>query len=230
MSKYFRTGSKLLISALIGFFGMLAILNTEISFDFSAYAYPANIIILAVGMVLLLFSIYCYVSIRNTMKQDFSGDEEDAAQVRMYKQYSDASLGSTLALLSSLAALSLGVITDQPVWMLLAGIALALFSFVMSLLLPGLMHSMYPERNLPSISDKNFADKLLQSSDDGEKHVMLDGLYKTYLTLNSLLLASMMLLLVYSMLSGTSQLFSIFTVAVILAVANTQYMFSIRNK
>lgn len=230
MSKYLRTGSQLLIGALVGFFGMLAVLETDIRFDFGAYAYPGSIGILAFGTVALVVSVYCYVSIRKTAKQKFSGDEEDAAEERMYKQYSDASLSSTLGMLASLAALSLGVITAQPVWLLIAAIALALFSFVMSFLLPGLMHTMYPERNLPSISDKNFADKLLQSSDDGEKHVMLGGLYKTYLTMNSLLLASIILLLVYSVLTDTSQLFSIFTVAAILAVANTQYMFSVRNK
>lgn len=59
---------------------------------------------------------------------------------------------------------------------------------------------------------------------------MLGGLYKTYLTMNSLLFASILLLLFYSILSGTSQLFGIFLIVAVLTVANVHYMLSIRNK
>src|SRR5690606_41275333 len=45
----------------------------------------------------------------------------------------------------------------------------------------GLMKNMYPERDLPSITDKKYAEKLLNVSDDGEKHIMLGGLYKTHI-------------------------------------------------
>ncbi|WP_203333608.1 DUF3169 family protein [Planococcus beigongshangi] len=230
MKKILTTSGKLLIGALIGFFGMLALLEAEITFDFGNYAYPASIVILAAAAVLIVFSLYCYSSIRKTAKQDLSGDAEDAAEGKMYRQYSDANLSITLALLFGLAAVCLALLTEQPVWTAVTGVVLTFISFVVSFLLPGLMHKMYPERNLPSISDKDYANKLLESSDDGEKHVMLDGLYKTYLSLNSLLIGAIILLLLYSMVTGASQLFGIFVVVAILAVTNAQYMFSIRNK
>src|SRR5690606_15958658 len=94
----------------------------------------------------------------------------------------------------------------------------------------GLMKNMYPERDLPSITDKKYAEKLLNVSDDGEKHIMLGGLYKTHITMNSLLLGAIVLLLFYSIASDSSQLFSIFIIVGILAITNTQYQFSIRNK
>lgn len=113
---------------------------------------------------------------------------------------------------------------------MILGIVLIAFSFTISSILPGLTKKMYPERDLPSLSDKQYAEKLLNVSDDGEKHVMLGGLYKTHITMNSLLLGAIVLLLFYSMASDSSQLFSIFIIVGILAITNTQYLFSIRNK
>lgn len=230
MKKTLTLGGKLLFGALIGFFGALAVLEAEITFDFGAYAYPGTIIIIAAAAALIVFSLYGYFNIRKTAKQDLSGDAEDAAEGKMYRQYSDANLAATLAMLFSLTAICLAVLTEQPVWTAVASVVLTFISFTISFLLPGLMHQMYPERNLPSISDKDYAKKLLERSDDGEKHVMLGGLYKTYMTMNSLLLGAIILLLLYSMVTDTSQLFGIFVVAAILAVTNAQYMFSIRNK
>lgn len=230
MKKTLTLGGKLLFGALIGFFGALAVLEAEIDFDFGVYAYPGNIVIIAAAAALIVFSLYCYFTIRKIAKQDLSGDAEDAAEGKMYRQYSDANLSATLALLFGLAAICLAVLTDQPVWTAVTGVVLTFSSFVISFLLPGLMHKMYPERNLPSISDKDYAKKLLESSDDGEKHVMLGGLYKTYMTMNSLLLGAIILLLLYSMVTGTSQLFGIFVVVAILTVTNVQYLSSIRNK
>lgn len=230
MKKLGRISGQLIIGALIGFFGMLAVLDGDFRIDLSPYAYPGNLVILAVGAAFAVFSAYRYISIRNLAKQDLSGDEEDAAEGRMYRQYTDASLSSTLAMLFSLASLSLTALTAQPVWLMILGIVLIAFSFTISSILPGLTKKMYPERDLPSLSDKQYAEKLLNVSDDGEKHVMLGGLYKTHITMNSLLLGAIVLLLFYSMASDSSQLFSIFIIVGILAITNTQYLFSIRNK
>ncbi|WP_223632661.1 DUF3169 family protein [Planococcus sp. 4-30] len=230
MKKFGRISGQLLIGSLIGFFGMLAVLDGDIRIDLSPYAYAGNIIILAIAAALVVFSAYCYFSVRILAKQDLTGDEEDAAEGRMYKKYSDASLSSTLAILLSLASMSLSILTIQPLWLLLLGFVLIVFSFNISIILPGLMKNMYPERDLPTISDKKYAEKLLNVSDDGEKHVMLGGLYKTHITMNSLLLGAIVLLLFYSMASESSQLFSIFIIIGILAITNMQYQFSIRNK
>lgn len=230
MKKLGRINGQLIIGALIGFFGMLAVLDADFGIDLSPYARPVNLVILTVGAAFVAFSAYRYISIRNLAKQDLSGDEEDAAEGQMYRQYTDASLSSTLAMLFSLASLSLTALTDQSVWLLIWGLVLIAFSFIISSILPGLTQKMYPERDLPSLGDKQYAEKLLNVSDDGEKHVMLGGLYKTHITMSSLLLGAIVLLLFYSMASDSSQLFSIFIIIIILAITNTQYLFSIRNK
>lgn len=230
MKKFGKIGGQLVIGALIGFFGMLAILDRDFRIDLSPFALPGNLIILAVVLALAVFSAFRYISIRNLAKKELTGDEEDAAEGHMYRQYADASLSSTLAILFSLASMSLSILTTQPLWVLIIGMVLIFFSFIVSAILPGLMKSMYPERDLPSISDKKYAEKLLNVSDDGEKHIMLGGLYKTHITMNSLLLGAIVLLLFYSLVSDSSQLFSILIIVGILAITNTQYQFSIRNK
>ncbi|KAA0956410.1 DUF3169 family protein [Planococcus sp. ANT_H30] len=100
--------------------------------------------------------------------------------------------------------------------MLVTGIALVFTSASLSFILPGLTQKMYSERQPPSINDKNYTKKSLKISADGEKHVMLGGLYKTYLTMHSLLVRAIILLLFYSIVSDSSQLFSIFTIVIIL--------------
>nr|WP_316047208.1 hypothetical protein [Planococcus glaciei] len=59
---------------------------------------------------------------------------------------------------------------------------------------------------------------------------MLEGLYRTHNTMNLALFIALLLLIIYSVSTGVSQLFAIFVVALILIIANVQYTFSIRNK
>ncbi|EIM06820.1 hypothetical protein A1A1_09741 [Planococcus antarcticus DSM 14505] len=80
MKKVFKTTGQLIIGALIGFFGMLVILQVEFRMDFSAYAYPVNLAILAIGTILAIFSLYRYFSIQFLTKKKLTGDEEDAAE------------------------------------------------------------------------------------------------------------------------------------------------------
>lgn len=230
MKKIVKISGQLIIGALIGFFGMLVALQEDFRLDFSAYAPAINFIILAMGVLFFLFSIYRYFSIQNLTKQKLTGDEEDAAEGKMYRQYSDANLSSNLAMLLGLASLSLSSLTNQSLWLLIPGIFLLFSSFFMSFVIQNLIPKMYPNRELPSVSDKNYAKKLLEVSDDGERHIMLGGLYKTYLTMNSLLIGAVVLLLFYSIASESSQLFSIFIVISVLVITNTQYQISVRNK
>lgn len=222
--------AQLIIGAMAGFLGSMLFLGMDVRFDFSEQAYTLNLILVTAALILGAFAHYWYFSISQKAGQKFSGEEEDEVEGWMYRRYSDATLSATIALLLSLLALSVTGITQQPMWLLLAGIAGGIISFAASLTLPGLMKKMYPERNIPSIGDKKYADKLLEISDDGEKYVMLGGLYKTYYSLNGLLTAAIFLLLFYSIGTGTSQLFSIFVLVGILIVTNAQYIFSVRNK
>ena len=70
----------------------------------------------------------------------------------------------------------------------------------------------------------------MEMSDEGERHVMLQGIYKAFTSINSLLFFAVLALIGYSVISGVSQLFGIFSILLILMVINVQYMLNIRNK
>lgn len=67
-------------------------------------------------------------------------------------------------------------------------------------------------------------------SDEGEHHIILNGLYGSFRSLNVLLLLAILFLIAYSVISGVSQLMAIFLIVFILVITNTQYMLTIRNK
>lgn len=230
MKKMLKVSGQLIMEALIGFFCVLVVLDENIRFNLSPCASIANIVLFMLAFFFIVFSVYYYFNIFTLTIKNFSGEEEDAIESKMYQQFSDASLFANLAILISLTSLSLPVLTHQGLWLLITSISFMIVSYLMSFLLPTLSQKMYPERKLPSVSDKNYAKKLLAVSDDGEQHAMRGGLFNTYVTLNSLLVAAIILLLLYSIVSGSSQLFSIFTIVIILTLTNTQYVIHVRNK
>lgn len=230
MKNGMKTGLRMLAGAIFGFTVAYLFMNKELWIDGSALAYPVSLILAVASVSFIAATIYFYFTIRKTASKDWQGEEEDLAEGRMYRQYSDATLTNNLALILSLSLLSLIVITGQPVWLAVPAIGSMIGSFIMASIMPGLMKKMYPERQFPSISDKDYADKLLKMSDDGERHVMLGGLYKTYMSMNTLLFGAIFLLLIYSMASGTSQLMGIFAIAAVLVVGHSKYLVSIRKK
>ncbi len=230
MKNKLKIALQLIGGGLGGFLLMYLILDGNFSIDLSGYVYPASLILVAVSAVLMLFSVYLYSAIRKSAAKERHGEEEDLAEGKMYRQYSDATLANTVSMILSLTVISLMIIAAQPVWLLSLAVIVMLVTLGFSLVLPTLLPNMYPDRDFPSVGDKDFSDKLLKMSDDGERHVMLGGLYKTYLSMNSLMISAIVVLMFYSVLTGTSQMMGIFTIAVILIIANTKYSSSIRNR
>lgn len=73
---------------------------------------------------------------------------------------------------------------------------------------------------------KNF----LEVSDEGERHVMLIGFYKSYNLMNFVLFIAIVLSTFYSITTNHSQLFSIILIGIVLIIVNGKYCFSVRNK
>lgn len=230
MKNGMKIAIRMLIGAIIGFTVAYAAIEGSWQMDLQPLAYPVTLVLVASSVVSVLLTVYYYLKIRKSAGIELHGEDEDLAEGRMYRQYSDATLTGNLGMILSLAALSLIVISGQSGWLALIAIAAMLVSVAMTFIMPGLMKKMYPERRFPSVSDKDYAEKLLAMSDDGEKHVMLGGLYKSFLSMNTLLFGAILLLLFYSVMSGTSQLAGIFIIAAIMIITNTQYLIHIRNK
>lgn len=219
-----------LIGAAVGFFGMYAALSIDFKAGFPPIGFEVNSVLIAITLLLFVYSAVSSAQMKKNAHLPLTGVDEDERDVWQYKRFSDLNLCNTIALIVSIMALGVSIITDQPTWLLLTSGGVLLISIIFSMLVPGLMKIVYPDRDLPSASEKNFAEKLLAASDEGERFVMLQGYYKTFNTMNLSLIIALMLFILYSVGTGDSQLFSIFIVGLILIVTNAQYLLTIRNK
>ena len=216
--------------AATGFILMYLALSMNFSSDFSRFAFEFTLLLLGIVILLLVFGVTSIVQMNKKAKMTLSGDEEDKRDIWQYKRYSDTSLGGTVALVLSIVSLGIAIITEQPIWLVIVTSVAIAVATLLSTVLPAMIKVLYPDRDLPKVAEKDYAKKLLAASDEGERHVMLEGLYRTFTTLNVTLLSALLLLIVYSVATGVSQLFAIFVIALILIIANAQYLFSIRNK
>lgn len=226
MKQIFQT----LVGGIVGFFGMYFALSLDFTSDFSIFGLELTLFITGIAVLLLVFSMVTIQRVKRKAKLQLRGEEEDELDSKQYKSYSDITLGSVVAMVLSVVATAIAVITEQPIWVVVAAGATLIGAIVISIIIPGLIKLIYPERDLPKPGEKDYAKKLLAVSDEGERHVMLEGLYRTHNTMNLALFIALLLLMIYSVSTGVSQLFAIFVVALILIIANVQYTFSIRNK
>ncbi|HLQ98330.1 MAG TPA: DUF3169 family protein, partial [Candidatus Dormibacteraeota bacterium] len=68
------------------------------------------------------------------------------------------------------------------------------------------------------------------ASDEGERHVMLEGLYKTFNMMNGTLFIGLIVLMMYSISTGDGQIFGMIIIAAVLIISNVKYVTSIRDK
>ncbi len=220
---------QLIIGAVVGFFGALLFLNIPI-YDLTAYAN---------GIVIGLYSIICIGwlwgsilqrQLKKSYEMNLEGEEEDEADKSRYRKFSDYSLIIQSNSVISLLALCIIVITTMNIALIIIGVVFSLVSYLLMASMIRLMQIVYPERNLPSASDSDYAKKLLDSADEGEKHIMLHGLYKSYNTVNILMIFGMIGATIYSVATENSQVFSIILMGIVLLVVNGRYMLSVRDK
>lgn len=219
-----------LMGAVIGFLVTYMALNFEPEFDFLVYAFEGTVVLMSATVLLLVMMIVMILSMRNQSKATLNGEEEDNRDIWLYKRFSDTNMVATGAIVLGIATLSLSVITDQPTWLLLTSLIVMISAFLLSMSVAALLNTFYPDRDLPTISEKDYSKKLLAASDEGERHVMLEGLYSSFTLLNFMLILSLIVLLLYSIITGSSQMFAIFVVGIVLIVSNGKYYWSIRNK
>ncbi len=225
-----KTIGKMLAGAVAGFLIMYFLMGFQFNVNIPFPSFELTIIIMVLSILLIIFSLFGYAKIKSEVKKQVSGDEEDERDVRLYKLYSDIMLAANLSLYFSTFMLALIAVTDQPNAFVFISLALILTSVSLNFVYSSLVHTVYPNRNLPSANDKQYAKKLLECSDEGERHIMLEGMYRAYTSLNALLFFAVLALIAYSIISGVSQLFGIFLIILILIITNTQYMLAIRNK
>ncbi|MGN7391369.1 DUF3169 family protein [Bacillus safensis] len=225
-----KTVYKMLLGALLGFLGAYCLLAAEFEMTLLDVAFEATVVIS--GLTILLI-IYCFSGISRMKKRvslSVSGDDEDELEAKQYRTFTDLTLANTVSTIFSIVAIGIAIVTEQPLWLILVNAALFIVSIISSYISISVLKLVYPNRNLPSLSDKDYSKKLLAISDEGEKHVMLDGLFHTYQMMNILLTSAMFILIVYSLGANHSQLFSIMVIGLVLIILNANYVLKIRNR
>ncbi|AIZ62088.1 DUF3169 family protein [Bacillus sp. FSL R5-0432] len=225
-----KTVYKMLLGALLGFLGAYCLLAAEFEMTLIDIAFEATLVISGVTILLI---IYCFSGISRMKKRvslSVSGDEEDELEAKQYRTFTDSTLANTVSTILSIIAIGITIVTEQPLWLILVNAALFIVTIFSSYAAISVLTLVYPNRNLPSPSDKDYSKKLLAISDEGEKHVMLGGLFHTYQMMNILLTSAMFILIVYSLGANHSQLFSIMVIGIVLIILNANYVLKIRNR
>ena len=220
---------QLLIGAVVGFFGAYFMLSIS-SIDLLTYADGIVAGLLGIAFILLGWSFLLHMQIKKLGSKNLQGDEEDEIDLLKYKKFSDYSLFSQSSSIIALLALCVVLMTTKNMVLIVVGIIIAVISYLFQAYMVNLMRFVYPEREIPSISDTKYAKKLLESTDDGERYIMLNGLYKTYHLANSILIFAMVGATLYSVFTENSQVFSVVLMAIVLLVLNGNYLFAVRNK
>lgn len=224
-----KTLIKLLFSAVIGFVVVTLLLN-GFSFDFTKNGTTIVVSLLVLIIILLVVSLVKYRQIINLNRKEVYGEDEDEVDVLIYKNFTDYSFFVQASLTLSLIALCISATINTIIILTVLAAVGLIISYLLSVLISHLTQLIYPERGLPKFSEENFAEKLLEASDEGERHVMLIGFYKAYNLLTISLFIGIILSTVYSITSGQSQLFSIMVMGAVLLVVHGKYCASIRNK
>lgn len=225
-----RTIKLFLGGGIIG--GFLGFIIVKDAFTLPLYeiAMEMTLIILGIALLLTIGGFVKLAQLKKQSAQQFSGEDEDEQEEILYKLYSDASLASTISLILSIVGACIAVITEQPIIFQALSVPVILLAISLVPLVGNYIKFAYPNRDFPSYNDKKYTKKLFEMSDEGERHIMLQGLYSAFSTTNILLVSSLVLLMFYSVASGESQLFAILIITIILVVGNTQYFLKVRNR
>jgi hypothetical protein len=180
----------------------------------------------SLAAIALVIHLYFYGQLKRSMTQ--SNLDEDALDRYQYRTFADARLAGVVALVMGL--LALGITLPHHVGWGMLFFVIVVLAIISETLLSQLVTALYPERHLPNVGDENYQEKLLAASDEGERHVMLTGMYKTYQTTSIALTLGMTFLMIYALLTDQPQTIGLIVLAIVMLVMHGQYIWIIRQK
>lgn len=199
---------------------------------FENMTFPTTAVLIFLYIVVLcgwVFSLTVANQIKRLTKQPLIGDAEDEAEEVINKKLYDFSFSNTVSTIIAVLGMSIALL-KMHLPLLIIGVIATLLSYSMTTYMMKLYKLAYPDRDLPDVGDKNYSKKLLEISDDGERHIMLHGLYKAYNFINIAFVFAIIGITFYSLVTEDSQLFSIIIISILLLMTNAVYLFSIRNR
>lgn len=215
---------KFFFSGLVGFFVVYGLMNFS---EINLSGEITVISLIAISIILMFVSMLRFLKIKSLNRQNLNGDEEDEIEDRKYKMFTDYSLCTNSSFFLFILALSLSfILTNHLILTIAPIIGLIITSYLIHRQMY-LMQQVSQDREFPLDSGPK---SILDLADDGEKHVILDGLFKSQILLNFSLITAIALSTIYSVSQGGSQTFSIILMALILLAVNSKYMFVVRNR
>lgn len=210
---------------------VLSIIATSTSdMNMDGIYYWIGLVTLAASIILAIVSVYLYRQLKTVASDYTKYMDMDAYDIYRYNKYNDLQVVNTMATMLSIIALSIFMIIEfHFAWILISAVTYLVVLYL-TVVQTGMVSSLYPDRDLPKPGDKKYAEKLMAASDEGERHIMLNGLYKTYNFLQTGLFLGIVILIFYSIITGESQIFSIILIAVILIISHLKYSMEIREK
>lgn len=228
-----KTIMSYILYAIVGFVTVIIIVNIDQvqDIEIEGLGFTINIVTLFAAAAAALFGIIGYFQLRKRASDRDENTDEDALDEYMYKKYTDNSMALMITTILSVVSMGSGIIYETSTFLTIASLVVLIAGLIFMSLLPSLIKTMYPEReDLPDASDSNFNEKLYNASDEGEKLIMAEGLYKVFISMNSLLFAAVVVLMIYSVITGDNQMLGMIMIAAILIYSNVTYALSIRDK
>lgn len=182
-------------------------------------------------LCLIIASIYG-MSARSIGEKKVDFEEEDERQLSIERKAYDTVLWTQAALTISFVSIIAGfmLVRDLHPEIVSYAILLSILSFVGLGMVYYLNRYTNPEYKLPDPKSPTYQQELFDSYDDGEKHLMLKGLYKLYYWIITLLVFLSFGLMFYSIFTKQSQLISIIGIGCILLFVQTYYALSLKPK
>jgi len=229
MKRTLRMLMYLFFGAIAGLtFSIIATSTNDMNMD-NIY-YWIGLVTLTVSIVLAIVSIYLYRQLKTVASDYTKYMDMDAYDIYRYNKYNDLQVVNTTAMMLSIIALSIFMIIEfHFAWILISAVTYIVVLYL-TVVQTGMVSILYPDRDLPKPGDEKYAEKLMAASDEGERHIMLNGLYKTHGFTQTGLFLGIVILIFYSIITGESQIFSIILIAVILIISQLKYSMEIREK
>jgi len=222
---------RVLLGAIIG--GIVGVTTAYISqkgLDFSFLnnlTTPAIIVSFLIILFLIIKSILLRKELIHLSNLSVEGEEEDLLDEKLYEKSRLYSLYSAIGGVLTLSTLATVAILDYETPYIIIALVLVAIVTCIQYLIPSLYTKIYPDRPYPSFNDPKYAEKILEMADEGERQIILVALYKSYNLISMLATFGIVISLIYSILTNTSQLFSIIMLTIILIASNWKYSKSI---
>lgn len=190
---------------------------------------------LSIVMIVLAAALLVYAFIRRRKLLKLTEENnrkinDDDLDVYSYNTFNIVTVATAVPLVLSLMALAIQTLAAENVWLVVLTIALLFVSTFMSFQASALANIIYPEKNLPEISDKKYSEKLFAASDEGEIFIMAKALYRSWTLTTTMLFFALIFMIFYSFVTSESQIFSIVIIGLIMIINQLKYAYEIREK